>query len=350
MTSDDLNLDKILESRLKASQVVVVEAEEDSGYVPLPLRNLKTDAVIPFEVYLKIKDKKDPQAQFVRVCPPGEVFQSKWRSNLLTLKVPWVYFRSQDTVQVQEYLNRNLETILADHDMPARKKAALVYDVTLLWVRHFFLHEQERTGQHLELALNHVDNLLRLIHQEQTQSSFVLDLWQYDQGLYTHSLNTCLLGLAFVSCLKWPPNQVRDFGLGALLHDIGMIQIPAAILRKPAKLSKEEEELIHKHPFQGFQILKKFSILRSEILHMVLQHHENGDGSGYPDRLQFPKIHPWARILRILDSYEALTAARSWRSAFAPKDALWIMREEWEKSLHFDQKYLSSFIKFLAAT
>lgn len=81
---------------------------------------------------------------------------------------------------------------------------------------------------------------------------------------------------------------------------------------------------------------------------MVLQHHENGDGSGYPKRLKAPNIHAWARILRILDSYEAMTAERPWRPALEPKEALWIMFEDWKKSRLFDQNYLMSFIKFLA--
>jgi HD-GYP domain-containing protein (c-di-GMP phosphodiesterase class II) len=81
---------------------------------------------------------------------------------------------------------------------------------------------------------------------------------------------------------------------------------------------------------------------------MVLQHHEYGDGSGYPEGLKLAAIHPWARVLRILDSYEALTARRRWRQEHNPSQALWIMRQEWENSVVFDPHYLARFIKFLA--
>jgi HD-GYP domain-containing protein (c-di-GMP phosphodiesterase class II) len=80
---------------------------------------------------------------------------------------------------------------------------------------------------------------------------------------------------------------------------------------------------------------------------MVLQHHENGDGSGYPEKLRLASIHPWARILRILDTYEAMTADRPWRLARSPQETLWAMRNDWQKGRIYDPAYLKAFIKFL---
>ena len=82
---------------------------------------------------------------------------------------------------------------------------------------------------------------------------------------------------------------------------------------------------------------------------MVQQHHENGDGSGYPLNLTGDAIHPWARILRVIDSYESVTSGRPWRQAKSPKETLWTMRNEWEKSRIYDRAILQAFIKFLGA-
>ncbi len=216
-------------------------------------------------------------------------------------------------------------------------------------MRHFLRSEQGRTGPRLQLAFRYLDEVCALISSEQTQSSFIMDLWQHDQSLYAHSLNTCLIGLSFVIYLGWRRGEVRDFGLGALLHDIGMTKVPAQILKKPGKLDDTEMEIVRRHPLAGFHILENYAVLRWEILLMVAQHHEQGDGSGYPEGLKLNKIHPWARILHILDSYEALTTQRCWRPSYPPKDALWVMRTEWGKSQSYDQAYLKLFIKFLAA-
>jgi HD-GYP domain-containing protein (c-di-GMP phosphodiesterase class II) len=81
---------------------------------------------------------------------------------------------------------------------------------------------------------------------------------------------------------------------------------------------------------------------------MIFQHHEFGDGSGYLQGLKLPMIHQWARILRIIDSYEAMTSNRSWREKYDPLGALQEMRQEWSNKGIFDTNYLVAFIKFLS--
>ena len=81
---------------------------------------------------------------------------------------------------------------------------------------------------------------------------------------------------------------------------------------------------------------------------MVLYHHERMDGSGYPDGLKMAKIHPLARVMRLIDSFEALVSPRSWRPGHPPAEALWIMRQDWQESGMFDAGLLAEFIKFIA--
>jgi HD-GYP domain-containing protein (c-di-GMP phosphodiesterase class II) len=343
-----MNMTKIWDQPLKASKVISPWREEDEGFVPLPLCRLPSDGEVPFEVYIKIKVKKDSEPEFVHCCGREQVFPRHWREKLMALQIPWVYFPVGDHDQVLQYLNRRMECSLADENLDNREKIRLIYDVSLIWLRDLFMAEEERIGQRLGLALRYVDGMWEAVTREQSQGSFVLELWRLNQGIYTHSLNLCLLGLAFVSYLGWTGEEAQAFGQGALLHDIGMTQVPRAILNKKDHLTADDREVIKKHTFYGFRLLKNFASLRREILLMTLQHHENGDGSGYPDGLRLAAIHPWARILRILDSYEAMTAARPWREALAPKEALWTMRSEWEKSNSYDPRYMASFIKFLA--
>ena len=127
-----------------------------------------------------------------------------------------------------------------------------------------------------------------------------------------------------------------------------MTKVPRQVIAKPARLSEAEMDVVKRHPVVGYNMLKNYAAIRWEVLSMVRQHHEHGDGSGYPEGLSLKNIHPWARIIRILDSYEALTTERSWRPAFDPKEALWVMRTEWENSQFYDQGYLKLFIRFLA--
>jgi HD-GYP domain-containing protein (c-di-GMP phosphodiesterase class II) len=157
-----------------------------------------------------------------------------------------------------------------------------------------------------------------------------------------------MLGLAFTKYLNWPDEEIVEFARGALLHDLGMAEIPPTLLNKPGRLSVPEMELVKKHPQDSYLIIEEISSLSLNSMVMILQHHELGDGSGYIQGLKLPMISPWARILRIIDSYEAMTSNRSWREKFNPLDALQEIRKEWSVKGTFDTNYLIDFIKFLS--
>ena len=100
----------------------------------------------------------------------------------------------------------------------------------------------------------------------------------------------------------------------ALLHDIGKIGIPDAVLNKPERLTDEEWEIMKEHPAIGAEILSKSSML-SGLIDIVLHHHERFDGKGYPDGLKGAEISVGARIIAICDSIDAMTSTRRYRKA-----------------------------------
>ena len=112
-----------------------------------------------------------------------------------------------------------------------------------------------------------------------------------------------------------------------LLHDVGKIGVPEEILNKPGKLTDEEFDIIKKHPEMGYEILRPIRSFE-HILDGVLFHHENPDGSGYPRGLRGEAIPLFARILHVVDVFDALSSQRSYRSAFTVDRALRIIREE----------------------
>lgn len=109
-----------------------------------------------------------------------------------------------------------------------------------------------------------------------------------------------------------------------LLHDVGKIGIAERILNKPGKLTPEEFADIERHPRLGYEVLRPLSGLKP-VLDAVLYHHENYDGSGYPDGLKGDQIPLFARILRVVDIFDALTSTRSYRSGRTVEEALEIL-------------------------
>lgn len=112
--------------------------------------------------------------------------------------------------------------------------------------------------------------------------------------------------------------QMLEVSLAALLHNIGMVNIPENVLNKPLALTSEEFQLIQQHPTFGYQLLKKQNGLSNDVLLAVLQHHEREDGSGYPYGFQADKIHEYAKMIAIADMYFAMCAQRPYKKAMSP--------------------------------
>jgi len=117
------------------------------------------------------------------------------------------------------------------------------------------------------------------------------------------------------------------FRIGALLHDVGKINVSTDVLNKPGKLTPEERVQMESHPVAGVELLKGVEF-PWDVLPMVRSHHERWDGRGYPDRLTGEEIPLNARVLALADVFDALTTDRPYRPAFAPEEALRMMRED----------------------
>lgn len=317
-------------------------------YMPLPIQNLIPGQEVPFEVLVRVRGTGKAGDQFKTCCSPGQKFEPVWLAKLRDAGLNRVYFRQRDQALVLKYLNESLPVVLDDDTLSVKEKAARVADVTYFWVNNLFAHTQTKVVQQLKQGFDYVDHLLAFLRQDHSHRHWLLDLYRHDQTLYSHCLNTSLLSMSFASHLGWEDHKIRELGRGSLLHDIGMTKVPAAVLAQKGKLTEDEWELVKKHPYSGFAMLKAYSPVSREALLMVLQHHENGDGSGYPEGLKMSRIHPYARVMRLVDSFDALVSPRSWRLGYPPAKALWIMRQDWQQSGMFDVSLLVELIKFIA--
>ena len=139
-----------------------------------------------------------------------------------------------------------------------------------------------------------------------------------------------------------PLAEQQTMEWAGLLHDIGKIGIPEEILCKPGKLTHEEFEVIKQHPRMGYEILKPIASL-GVILDGVLYHHEYPDGSGYPEGLKGDQIPLIARIIHVVDTFDALTSTRAYRQAFSLERALEIIRNE--RGVRVDAEVADAFFR-----
>jgi putative nucleotidyltransferase with HDIG domain len=147
-----------------------------------------------------------------------------------------------------------------------------------------------------------------------------------------HSERVSALSRGLASALGLAPGIIDIVGQAGLLHDIGKIGVPEAILQKRGSLSSEEWQIMRGHPVIGAQIVAPFEFFEGAA-RVIRHHHEHWDGSGYPDGLMRDDIPLEARIVAVADVFDALTSARSYRPALTRDAARALLLQEAGRTL-----------------
>jgi putative nucleotidyltransferase with HDIG domain len=165
-----------------------------------------------------------------------------------------------------------------------------------------------------------------------------------DEYTFQHSVSVSALAVAFGRALKLPRAEIREFALGALLHDVGKARVPDGILNKPGKLSDAEFIVMKTHAEHGSEVLAQARGKISKIaLDAAGEHHERYDGTGYPRGLKGDAISKHGQMMAIVDVYDAITSVRVYHQGMPPTDALRKLFE-WGK-FHFNPALVQAFIK-----
>ena len=172
----------------------------------------------------------------------------------------------------------------------------------------------------------------------------LLDLKDLNTGV--HSTRLAEWGVRVADHLGVDESHRRDVEAAALLHDIGKIGIPDAILQKPGKLTPPERELMNKHSEYGWTVLRLFPGFERVSL-LVLHHHERLDGKGYPAGLKGDEIPLGSRIVSILDAFDAMISNRCYRAGRPPEEAL--RRLEADSGTQFDPAIVRLFLPLALA-
>ncbi len=158
--------------------------------------------------------------------------------------------------------------------------------------------------------------------------SLMVDLAAKDRSTEEHTRRVATLACAVGEELRLPAATLRHLAMGGLLHDMGKLRVPAAILGKPSALDPAEFALIKRHPEDGARLLADLGGFPPEVLDLVLDHHERLDGAGYPRSLPETRIGLATRVLTVCDVFDALVSHRVYRPAWTPEKALRLLREE----------------------
>lgn len=186
-----------------------------------------------------------------------------------------------------------------------------------------------------------------MIEQILDEKDFVFALSQLrsvDDYTYQHSVNVGVLSLIIGIDLALGKEELKNLGIGAMLHDIGKIMVPEEIIKKPSKLTFDEFAEVKKHTEYGYEILIQTDVAE-EAAQIALHHHEKYDGTGYCRGLRNTKIPLFARIVAVADVYDAMSNDRVYQRRFTPDKVFREITHLGNK--HFDTEIMETFARHI---
>jgi len=309
-------------------------------FFPITLNSLKVDTEIGCDIYLLVHD--NGRSRYILYCKSDAAFENEQKEMLVRKNIYNLFIGKKDKKKYSEYLESNLKNILSDEKIHPKEKAQIVYGTATNMLQDVF---EEPRFKNIERSKSFAYDLIDYILRDGRAAYNLLKITAHDYYTYSHSVNVATIGSLFAKSIGLSEKDMKTFCTGMLLHDLGKTMIQSDILNKKGSLTKEEFEEITKHPEMGATVLRETGDDFNEEYSIILQHHENCDGSGYPYGLKKEEIHYSARIVRIIDIYDALTTKRSYSSPQSPFNSLKVIRDEMYNSV--DHAMLKSFIRFL---
>jgi putative nucleotidyltransferase with HDIG domain len=190
------------------------------------------------------------------------------------------------------------------------------------------------------------EQILGSVQEDCSIINCICEVRKKDEYTYYHSINVAFYSMLIAKWLKLSRDDIKKAVLSGLLHDIGKIKIPDAILNKKGRLTKEEFEIVKSHPVHGYEIADGIELLDRDIKNAILHHHERMDGSGYPFRYSAKNINLYSRIVAVADVFDAMTSERIYKGKNTPFEVFHMFLAE--GAVMFDIRILNVFMKNMA--
>jgi len=298
----------------------------------------------PFDLY--VRDERD--GDFTLFRPAGEpVYMNTWRK-LEENGIERFYVEARHREDCLDYVEEHLDDILEQDELPEDQLAQWVYLLTGRALEAL-IADPDSPVLHRQIR-QMVQAVVHVLTTGKRPVAHMLDSAPLNYYTHFHSANVCALLGGFTHTVLGveDPHVLSEITLGGVLHDLGKVMVPDEILQKPARLTRGEFARVTRHPRDGVEIARPF--LRRQMLaqRVIVQHHENAAGDGYPEGRAGASINSFARATRVADVFDALTSHRPYGSAMDRYRALNTMTCEMPGV--FDERILRQFIKYTAAS
>ncbi len=311
----------------------------EEGYVPILLHTLRIDSTPHFNLYNRVGNN------YILYRAGHHPFTEKQRNSLLDNDVTTLYLPFSALNTYWNYIEDNITDLLQDPFLPAAKKAQVFHSTSLGLCKKIITTSP--TPEKLSKASEVVISSKTLLERGQAEFHAFVEQVSRNTTIATHSLNVCTYGIALAQAIGAAPEEIKKLGVGLLLHDLGMLDIPEHIINKTGPLSSSEWKQIKAHPGKGLAHYRQCGGTDETVELVIYCHHEHLNGNGYPRGLSGRQLPLFARIASIANIFDALTTKRTYRPALSTYNALRTMKLELDQVV--DQQLLTVLIRLLGA-
>lgn len=290
---------------------------EQEKYFRIRLKTIRPDKITSFNIFVRVGDRK------ILYVKSGDALNSKKIEDLHEKDTGETFFVAES--DRQKYRDWIREEINSENLSP-ETKASILRESSVSLMEDLFANPD--VNKALDEARPIINDFLDFMDVAPNSMGQLLSLSGHDFYTYNHSLDVSIYSLGLGQALSFSRSDLEELGVASLFHDIGKRHVPLEILCKKGGLTDEEWEQMKMHPQYGLIILNEHPNTSSGIKAACFEHHESWSGNGYPQELQGHNIHPYARIVALTDTYDAMTTQRSYNTPMLPKDALTMMKEK----------------------
>lgn len=311
------------------------KGKEESPFVPIEIQRLTSASrTLSCDIFIKISESKMTR-----------IFSVETGLDFIRLRqyiekgVKEVFVRREDQQKFNDYLQISPDTIFNSEVATKEAKVAALLDLADQSVADFFskLPIQEVS---VEKTKGIIKRMITTLAKDPTLLGAVIRMAQHHQFMMSHAVSVSVISMLLARGAQQANEKTLELcGVGGFLHDLGKSQISHDIVSKYADLTPEQWREMRHHPLLGVKMLERCANVPEEIKLIILQHHEQPNGGGYPNGTRGPKIFFPAKVVSIADTFSAMISDQCYKRTFTPEQALSEMLQE---PGHYDRDLLAT--------
>ncbi|WP_372654823.1 HD domain-containing phosphohydrolase [Halobacteriovorax sp.] len=286
--------------KTREGQSAEVEVENsDDDFTQVRIDDFYSSKAVLFDVFIKLKSNR-----YIKILHAGDTFSKeridKYRNEK---KVEHLYFHNLDRRKFIQYHNKLAKKLIGNKNIPAEAKVKMIRNVADKYIQEAYT--QGMKPQVVDQGKEVCENIYNLVENDKSLFKVLKSYEEFDPTAFTHAFLVTLFSTSIIKQFDWQSKTtIEATALACLFHDIGKMKLPKELLNKrPIDMSDDEYALYMTHPQLGVEIIEENRMINNSVKQIILQHHENYDGTGFPYKKKGTSILTLANIVCLADDF-----------------------------------------------